>query len=62
MPMWTYFLNMYYLGGVSDCMRIFVCASACRVATPPLHEDRTSSVRIGVLRVRFTPLYAQCPP
>ena len=24
-PMWTYFLNMYYLGGVSNCVKIFVC-------------------------------------
>ena len=33
-PMWTFFLNMYYLGGVSNCMKIFVCTGSCHTSKP----------------------------
>ena len=38
-PMWTYFFNIYYLGGISNCMRIFVCTGACDVGRSTASSD-----------------------
>jgi hypothetical protein len=56
--MWhrLYYANMYYLGGISNCLRIFVCTHGYLVADPSIEcwgDGHVPLLIIGVLALSF---------